>query len=38
MATDIDVLVIDEFLLLKEEQPEGARADLKEYLGRYGDD
>ncbi len=38
MATNIDVLVIDDFLLLKEEQPEGARADLKAYLGRYGND
>jgi len=38
MATDIDVLVIGNFLLLKEEQPEGARPSLEAYLGRYGND
>jgi carbamoyltransferase len=38
MATDIDALAIGDFLLLKEEQPEGARPDLKAYLGRYGND
>jgi carbamoyltransferase len=38
MATDIDVLVIDDFLLLKERQPGSARPDLGAYLGRYGND
>jgi carbamoyltransferase len=38
MATDIDALAIGDFLLLKGEQPEGARPDLKAYLGRYGND
>ena len=38
MATDIDALAIGDFLLLKEEQPAGARPDLRAYLGRYGND
>jgi carbamoyltransferase len=38
MATNIDALVIDDFLLLKAEQPEHARPDLEAYLGRYGND
>jgi len=38
MATDIDVLVIDDLLLLKADQPEGARPNLEAYLGRYGND
>jgi carbamoyltransferase len=38
MATDIDALVIDDFLLLKEQQPAGARPDLKSYLDRFGND
>jgi len=38
MATDIDVLVIDDLLLLKAEQPAGARPNLEAYLGRYGND
>jgi hypothetical protein len=38
MATDIDALVLGDFLLLKEEQPAGARPDLNAYLGRYGND
>ena len=38
MTTDIDVLVIGDFLLLKTEQPEGARPNLEAYLGRYGND
>jgi len=38
MATDIDALVIDDLLLLKAEQPEGARQNLEAYLGRYGND
>ena len=38
MATDIDVLVIDDFLLMKEQQPEGARPDRSAYLGRFGND
>jgi len=38
MTTHIDVLVIDDFLLLKEEQPEENRPDLGAYLGKYGND
>ncbi len=38
MATNIDALVIDDFLMLKEEQPEGGRASLEAYLVRYGRD
>jgi carbamoyltransferase len=38
MATNIDVLVIDDFLLLKEEQPKESRPDLEAYLGRFGND
>ncbi|HEY5078888.1 MAG TPA: carbamoyltransferase C-terminal domain-containing protein, partial [Opitutaceae bacterium] len=38
MATDIDVLVIDDFLLLKERQPESAKPDRSAYLGRFGND
>jgi carbamoyltransferase len=38
MATNIDILVIDDFLLLKEHQSDGARPDLKTYLGRYKND
>ena len=38
MATEIDVLVIDDHLLLKDEQPAAARPDLGAYLGRYGND
>jgi carbamoyltransferase len=38
MATDIDVLVIGDFLLLKEDQPAGARPNLDAYLGKYGND
>jgi carbamoyltransferase len=38
MTTDIDALVIGDFLLLKAEQPEGGRPDLAAYLGQYGDD
>jgi carbamoyltransferase len=38
MTTDIDALVIGDFLLLKAEQPEGARPSLEAYLGRYGND
>ena len=38
MATDIDALVIGEFLLLKADQPAGARPDLKAYLARHGND
>jgi carbamoyltransferase len=38
MATDIDALVLGDFLLLKDEQPAGARPDLAAYLGRYGND
>ena len=32
MATQIDVLVIDDFLLLKEQQPESARPNPEAYL------
>ncbi len=38
MATDIDVLVIGDFLLMKDEQPAAGRPDLGAYLGRYGRD
>lgn len=38
MTTDIDVLVIDDLVLLKEEQPAAAKPDLESYLGRYGND
>jgi carbamoyltransferase len=38
MATDIDALVIDDFLLLKDQQPEEARPDIRTYLGRFGND
>ncbi len=38
MATDIDALAIGDFLLLKSEQPESARASLKAYLGQFGKD
>jgi carbamoyltransferase len=38
MATDIDVLVIGDFLLLKEDQPASAKPKLEDYLGRYGKD
>ncbi len=38
MATDIDALAIDDFLLLKADQPEDARPNLEAYLGRYGND
>jgi carbamoyltransferase len=38
MATQLDALVIDDFLLLKDEQPEGNRPDLSAYLGSYRND
>jgi carbamoyltransferase len=38
MATGLDVLVIDDFLLLKEAQPESARPNRDDYLAKYGDD
>jgi carbamoyltransferase len=38
MATDIDALVIDDFLLLKTDQPEAHRTEASAYLGRYGND
>ena len=38
MTTNIDVLVIDDFVLLKDEQPLASRHDLEAYLGRYGND
>ena len=38
MATEIDVLVIDDFVLLKDQQPKGARPDRSSYLDRFGND
>jgi carbamoyltransferase len=38
MATDIDALAIGDFLLLKSEQPAGARASLEAYLSQFGKD
>ena len=38
LATGMDVLVIDDFLLLKAEQPGAAEVDLGAYVGRYGND
>ena len=38
MATNIDALVIDDYLLLKEEQPKESRPDLKAYLNRFQND
>jgi len=38
MATNIDALVIEDFLLLKAEQPESARPNLEAYLGRFRND
>ena len=38
MATDMDVLVIGDFLLRKEQQPAGARLDRETYLGKYEKD
>jgi carbamoyltransferase len=38
MATDIDVLVIGDFILLKEEQPADSRPDIKAYLASHGMD
>jgi carbamoyltransferase len=38
MATGLDVLVIDDFLLLKEAQPVSARPNREAYLAKYGDD
>jgi carbamoyltransferase len=35
MATDIDVLVIDDFVLLKDEQPAGSMPDRSAYLGKF---
>jgi hypothetical protein len=35
MATDIDVLVIDDYVLLKEEQPAGSGPDRTAYLGKF---
>jgi carbamoyltransferase len=38
MATNIDALVMGDFLLLKDEQPKGSRPDLEAYLGRFTND
>ena len=35
MATDMDALVIGDFILLKERQPEGSRQDTKAHLARF---
>ena len=35
MATNMDVLVIGNFVLRKDEQPNAARRDLNEYLGKF---
>ena len=38
MATNMDALVLGNFVLLKELQPESARVDAEENLGRYAKD
>lgn len=38
MATEMDALVIDDFLLLKSEQPTENRDDRARYLARFGND
>jgi carbamoyltransferase len=38
MATNIDALVIDDFLILKKDQPEGAASDVDAYIGRFAND
>lgn len=38
MATQIDVLVVGDFILHKAEQPNAASVNLGAYLGRYGND
>ena len=38
MGTDLDALVIDDHLFLKEEQPDAARPDRAAYLAAYGRD
>jgi carbamoyltransferase len=35
MATGMDALVIDDFVLLKEQQPEAGKLDVTAYLGKY---
>jgi carbamoyltransferase len=35
MATDMDALVMGDFILLKEQQPAGNRQDTEAYLGRF---
>jgi len=35
MATNMDVLVMEDFVLLKEEQPTAAKHDIDEYLARF---
>jgi carbamoyltransferase len=35
MATDLDVLVLENHLLLKEEQPLTGRVDAKEYIAQH---
>jgi carbamoyltransferase len=38
MATQIDALVIGDFVVLKTEQPAGVARDFESYLGKYGND
>ena len=38
MATNMDVLVIGNFVVLKSEQPESARVNAQEYLSKYEKD
>ncbi len=35
MATDIDALVLERFVLLKEEQPQSEAADRERYLAEF---
>jgi len=35
MATEMDVLVIEDFVLLKKEQPSGNRPEVESYLSRF---
>jgi carbamoyltransferase len=38
MATGMDVLVVENFILLKSEQPKAARVDVASYLGKFEKD
>ena len=35
MATDMDVLVLEDYLLLKDEQPQAARRDVEKYKAQF---